>query len=59
MEIVEEIDSVSLETDKGHVETVLAANFRNNDRYSNGSFVLDQGDSGSVVKIWREPRPQL
>ncbi|WP_421385005.1 DNA topoisomerase IV subunit A [Bacillus salacetis] len=59
MEIVEEIDSVTLETDKGHVETVQAVNFRNNDRYSNGSFVLDQGESGSVVKVWRQPRPEL
>lgn len=59
MEVVEEIDAVSLETSKGHVETIQAATFRNNDRYSNGSFVLDQGESGSVVKIWREPRPTL
>jgi topoisomerase IV subunit A len=59
MEIVEEIDAVSLETVKGHVETVQAANFRNNDRYSNGSFVIDQVESGSVIKVWREPRPEL
>ncbi|WP_456271225.1 DNA topoisomerase IV subunit A [Bacillus sp. AK031] len=59
MEIVEEIDSVSLLTDKGNIETIQAVNFRNNDRYSNGSFVLDQGDSGSVIKIWREQRPTL
>jgi topoisomerase IV subunit A len=59
MEIVEEIDAISLETKKGHVETVQVSNFRNNDRYSNGSFVLDQGESGSVIKIWLEPRSSL
>ncbi|RIW38370.1 DNA topoisomerase IV subunit A [Bacillus salacetis] len=59
MEIVEEIDAVSLETNKGTVETVQVSNFRNNDRYSNGSFVLDQGESGSVIRIWLEPRPSL
>ncbi|MGM0844827.1 MAG: DNA topoisomerase IV subunit A [Bacillota bacterium] len=59
MVVVEEIDAVCLETSKGQVETIQAANFRNNDRYSNGSFVIDQGESGSVVKIWREQRPTL
>ncbi len=59
MEVVEEIDAVSLETSKGHVETIQAATFKKNDRYSNGSFILDQGESGPVIKIWREPRPTL
>ncbi|AST91943.1 DNA gyrase subunit A [Sutcliffiella cohnii] len=43
---------VHIETSKGIVEEIDPINYRNNDRYSNGSFVLDQQEAGEVVTAW-------
>ncbi|WP_282154865.1 DNA topoisomerase IV subunit A [Cytobacillus gottheilii] len=45
-------EEITLESEKGHTEAVHAANIRFNDRYSNGSFIMDVNDSGKVSKIW-------
>lgn len=54
-EIVSDKQSVTLLTSKGKLETVQVSSIRFNDRYSNGSFVIDEGDSGAVTKLWAEP----
>jgi topoisomerase-4 subunit A len=41
-----------LETEKGVIESINLASLRPNDRYSNGSFVIDEQDAGSVTKVW-------
>lgn len=56
-EIVSDKQSVTLLTSKGKLETVQVSSIRFNDRYSNGSFVIDEGDSGAVTKLWAEPAP--
>ncbi|VXB01693.1 subunit A of DNA topoisomerase IV (ATP-dependent) [Bacillus sp. 349Y] len=56
-EIVSDKQSVTLLTSKGKLETVQVSSIRFNDRYSNGSFVIDEGDSGAVTKLWSGPAP--
>lgn len=46
--------TVHLRTEKGAVETVLLSQLRENDRYSNGSFVIDESESGTVTEGWTE-----
>ncbi|WP_313800291.1 DNA topoisomerase IV subunit A [Cytobacillus sp.] len=46
-------DEVFIETDKGHIESTKAANLRFNDRYSNGSFIIDETEYGQVTDVWK------
>jgi topoisomerase IV subunit A len=50
-------DTVFLQTDKGHTETIVTSEIRFNDRYSNGSFVLDENDNGKVTTVWKVDGP--
>ncbi|PAE44213.1 DNA topoisomerase IV subunit A [Bacillus sp. 7884-1] len=50
-------DTVFLQTEKGHTETIVTSEIRFNDRYSNGSFVLDENDNGKVTTIWKVEGP--
>ncbi|WP_036778996.1 DNA topoisomerase IV subunit A [Pontibacillus chungwhensis] len=43
-----------LETENGTTQEVNAGSFKASDRYSNGSFVIDQDEFGEVVALWRE-----
>ncbi|KEZ54371.1 DNA topoisomerase IV subunit A [Metabacillus indicus] len=52
MHLVDPSSKLMLKTEKGHTEEVHAAQLRANDRYSNGSFFIDEGDSGSVKEVW-------
>ncbi|MFI8574234.1 DNA topoisomerase IV subunit A [Rossellomorea aquimaris] len=54
IEVVKDTDKVGLITKKGKTEEVLLSELRPNDRYSNGSFVIDEGVSGSVCETWAE-----
>ncbi|WP_420807132.1 DNA topoisomerase IV subunit A [Bacillus coahuilensis] len=47
-------DTIWIQTDKGIVERIASATIRNNDRYSNGSFVLDEASAGKVIDAWLE-----
>lgn len=51
-------NQIGIETEKGIRETVAVKNYRSSDRYSNGSFVIDEEDSGKVTDVWLE-RKQL
>ena len=46
-------DTIFIETSKGTVETLNASDLRFNDRYSNGSFLFDESESGNALKIWK------
>jgi topoisomerase-4 subunit A len=46
-------DIIFIQTEKGHIETVVTSEIRLNDRYSNGSFILDENDNGKVTTIWK------
>ncbi|MDM5326494.1 DNA topoisomerase IV subunit A [Neobacillus sp. CF12] len=55
--VANEEDTVFIQTEKGKTETVLTADIRFNDRYSNGSFILDENDNGKVTAIWKVEGP--
>lgn len=41
------------ETEKGDRKELQAKTLRTNDRYSNGSFFIDEEESGKVTAVWR------
>jgi topoisomerase IV subunit A len=56
--MADEQDSIVIQTEKGQIETVLAADIRINDRYSNGSFIIDEADNGKVITVWKIKAPK-
>ncbi|MFY0758683.1 DNA topoisomerase IV subunit A [Metabacillus dongyingensis] len=53
MQIIRPEDMIMIKTEKGQIEEIAPQTLRANDRYSNGSFFIDEGDSGSVKEVWR------
>lgn len=53
MQIIQPDDTIMIKTEKGQIEEIAPQTLRANDRYSNGSFFIDEGDSGSVKEVWR------
>ncbi|MBT2696424.1 DNA topoisomerase IV subunit A [Bacillus sp. ISL-40] len=51
--IANEQDIIYLQTEKGHIETLLTVDIHFSDRYSNGSFILDEDDNGKVTTVWK------
>ncbi|MFF2445776.1 DNA topoisomerase IV subunit A [Neobacillus sp. NPDC058068] len=47
-------DVLYIQTDKGYIEVLKTAEIHFSDRYSNGSFILDEGDNGKVTAMWKE-----
>lgn len=47
-----------LETEKGKEELIHSSSIRFNDRYSNGSFVIDESINGMVTELWINPMPE-
>jgi topoisomerase-4 subunit A len=52
VDIVQSNSLVYIQTEKGTLEVLESASYRNNDRYSNGSFIIDQQDAGDVKEMW-------
>jgi topoisomerase IV subunit A len=52
-----ERDVVYLQTEKGIIESLVVTDLKNSDRYSNGSFILDEDDSGKITNIWKVEAP--
>ncbi|RFU68684.1 DNA topoisomerase IV subunit A [Bacillus sp. V59.32b] len=46
-------DSIFIESEKGTVETVHVSSLKFTDRYTNGSFILDDSESGKAKGIWK------
>lgn len=53
--VVKEDQNIYIETENGEHFTVMPLEFRPNDRYSNGSFVVDTDTKGEVVYTAIEP----
>ncbi|WP_223589958.1 DNA topoisomerase IV subunit A [Neobacillus bataviensis] len=51
-------DEIYIQTDKGYTETLKTADIKFSDRYSNGSFILDEGENGKVTTVWKEEKPE-
>ncbi|WP_078434111.1 DNA topoisomerase IV subunit A [Metabacillus halosaccharovorans] len=56
--IVYQNEEFFLESEKGVIESVDVSTLRANDRYSNGSFVIDEQDAGSVKETWIEVKEE-
>lgn len=56
--LVQDKDDIYIQSEKGTIESINAASIRNNDRYSNGSFLLDESESGKTVEIWVIENPE-
>lgn len=52
VEIVKNEDEIVIQSEKLQTETVRAGDIRFNDRYSNGSFIMDEADSGKIKTVW-------
>ncbi|HEY4553035.1 MAG TPA: DNA topoisomerase IV subunit A [Bacillaceae bacterium] len=52
MKMVADSDRVTLLTEKGQEEILFPSSYKFSDRYSNGSFALDEAISGAVKDIW-------
>ena len=46
-------DMIFIETEKGIIESIDSNDIRYNDRYSNGSFLFDESESGKAKTIWK------
>lgn len=51
-------EMVHLRSDKGIEETVHVKDLRLNDRYSNGSFLMDEKEAGPIIESWLEKEQQ-
>ncbi|MDP4164041.1 MAG: DNA topoisomerase IV subunit A [Bacillota bacterium] len=50
-------DEIFIQTEKGLIEAFKVADLSFSDRYSNGSFLIDEGDSGKAALIWKATLP--
>ncbi|MGG0719688.1 DNA topoisomerase IV subunit A [Robertmurraya massiliosenegalensis] len=51
--LVREDDEITVQSEKGQLESTKASELRYNDRYTNGSFIIDETESGKVQSIWK------
>ncbi|MGE7121667.1 DNA topoisomerase IV subunit A [Peribacillus sp. NPDC046944] len=50
---VNKTDSLFILSEKGKIETVHASSLKNHDRYTNGSFIFDETESGKAKELWK------
>ncbi|MBA9029105.1 DNA topoisomerase IV subunit A [Peribacillus huizhouensis] len=53
LETVVPSDEIYIETEKGIIESVLVNGLRYTDRYTNGSFIVDESETGKAKEIWK------
>ncbi|MBM4763455.1 DNA topoisomerase IV subunit A [Bacillus sp. B15-48] len=53
VEIATKNDEIFLLTDKQQLITIKPSDLRFNDRYSNGSFIFDDNESGQLSALWK------
>ncbi|PLS14686.1 DNA gyrase subunit A [Bacillus sp. M6-12] len=46
-------DTVFIESEKGTIESIPVAQLKNSDRYMNGSYLIDEAESGKVIELWK------
>ncbi|MFD0051199.1 DNA topoisomerase IV subunit A [Actinomycetes bacterium NPDC127524] len=52
-ETVVNSDTIFIRTEKGIIESSHAGSLRFTDRYTNGSFIIDETESGKAAEIWK------
>lgn len=53
MDTVKQSDQLGIVSEKGQSETIEVATLKYSDRYTNGSFILDENESGQVKEMWK------
>ena len=53
VEAVNNLDEVFIQTKKQQVVSVKVSQLRYNDRYSNGSFLVDESETGKISEVWK------
>ncbi len=51
--LVQKNETVWLETAKGNRIPISTSQYKNSDRYSNGSYAVDQDEAGYVLEVWK------
>ncbi|MDQ0214039.1 topoisomerase-4 subunit A [Oikeobacillus pervagus] len=57
IELVKNGDQLAVQSEKGEIEIVEISQLRPNDRYSNGSFIIDEKENGEVSDVWKVMPP--
>ncbi|MGP9041465.1 DNA topoisomerase IV subunit A [Cytobacillus kochii] len=58
MVITNNHETAFVESEKGTIESIAMNELRYNDRYSNGSFILDEEENGTIILLWTEKKEQ-
>ncbi|MCM3321429.1 DNA topoisomerase IV subunit A [Cytobacillus kochii] len=58
MVITNNHETAFVESEKGTIESIAMNELRYNDRYSNGSFILDEEENGTIIHLWTEKKEQ-
>ncbi|MFC4323148.1 DNA topoisomerase IV subunit A [Litchfieldia salsa] len=53
-QLVQLTDTIFIKTKNGSIDSMNSSGLRPNDRYSNGSFVIDENEAGEVIEVWVE-----
>lgn len=48
-----EADKIYVQTEKGLIKSFKAADLKYSERYSNGSFLIDEAEEGKVTAVWK------
>ncbi len=51
-QLVDRKDVIFIKSKNGQIESTTSADLRPNDRYSNGSFIMDENEAGEVIEVW-------
>ena len=52
IELLDDMDQLVIESEKGKMEEISSFQLRPSDRYSNGSFFMDEAESGPIIDQW-------
>jgi topoisomerase IV subunit A len=58
VEAVLDGDEIFFQTEKQHIVSIKASDIRFSDRYTNGSFIVDESETGKLVSIWKNEQEQ-
>jgi topoisomerase IV subunit A len=58
VEAVRGEDEIFFLSEKQQIVSLKAADLRNSDRYTNGSFIVDESETGRLVTIWKSETEQ-
>ncbi|WP_110929553.1 DNA topoisomerase IV subunit A [Bacillus massiliglaciei] len=56
-ETVDKTDLITVLSESGHEETIRVSDLKYHDRYNNGSFIMDESESGKVKQAWKTMMP--